>query len=434
MKEKRNINSSINRVYISRIDKVEGTIKAPPSKSVAIRKILIASLIEEESIIKNFGESEDVVAAINIIKKWAKVEKRNRILIIKGSKVIKEDETYFVHNSATLFRMLLALFSLLKGKRIIYGGENLNKRDFSISFREAIKLGAKIKFLKEEEHPPILVEGCDFKDKELEICDPSSSQFVSGILVALSFINQNFLVKIVDSPSFPYIKLTEEILKEFGKKIENKDTNLKIYEGKLNGIESSIEGDFSNSAFFGVLAYLTNGRIKITNLNPCSFQGDKIFFEIIKSPYSEVKYFKNGIEVSGTPFNGFNLDLKDVPDLFLPLALLSLKCSTPSILKNIKRLENKESHRVTEFKNFLKKIGGFYLEEDDKITIFPQKCFPSVHLNPKDDHRLFMTYSIYGAISDGVYIENPSCLNKSYPSFLDDLKKLLKDNIEYLRE
>lgn len=409
--------------------KIEGIYTPPPSKSFAIRNLIVASLAENESLIKNIGYSDDVKSALQVIKKWRNIRiYGNDVLVSKWKNKISEGK-YFVKDSALLARILLALFSFLEGKRVIDGNENLRKRDLSSSIESARKTGAKITEIDKKGKLPVVVEGKIFKKNRIEIKDRISSQFSSGVLISLAFLKKKCEVKIEKEISFPYIKMTEETLKKFGAKISSSRRQFYLEKSILKGTEIEVEKDFSAAAFFGAGALVTEGSVKIFGLNKKSSQGDKKFFEIIKKAGATVNWENNYVEVSGLPKQGIKVDLKNYPDLLPPLSVVALKCPSESIFHGILRLKAKESSRAEEIAETINKIGGKAVISENILKIYPSKNYKGIVLDPKDDHRLAMAYALVATFTKGIKLKNFECVNKSYPSFWIDFSSLINESV-----
>ncbi len=426
MKESNRKNLSISKLKSIPFDvKIEGNYFPPPSKSYAIRSIIIASLSENESLIRNIGSSDDVKSALNIIKKWREIKVcGDDVLLSKWENKILEGK-FYVRGSALIVRIFLALFSFLKGKRVIDGNKNLRNRDFSSSIDSARRIGAKVCELNKKGRLPITIDGRIFKQNKIEIMDESSSQFASGILILLAFLKKKCEVKIAKGVSFPYIKMTEEILKMFGCKILSEGKKFYIEKSKLKGTEIKVEKDFSSASIFCAGALVTGGKLRVFGLERKSSQSDKKFFKIIKKMGATVKWKNNYIEVSGSPAKGIEVDLKDSPDLLPSLSVLALKCSSESIFKGIARLKTKESSRAEEIAKTINKIGGKSVISNDVLKIYPSSNYKGTILDPMDDHRLAMAYALIGTFARGTKLKNPECVNKSYPSFWKDFSKLI---------
>lgn len=426
MKESRRRNSNINKDFlpIPFGAKVEGDYFPPPSKSYAIRSLIVASLSKGKSFLKDVGFSDDVKAAVDVIRKWRDVEVANCGVLIKEGNLEICEGKYFVKGSATLFRILLGLFSFTNGERVIDGDESLKKRDFSCSIEAAKNFAKEI---EKKGKVPLKVSGKTLTKRVIEINDPSSSQFASGVLIAVSFLKKNCAVKVLNRVSFPYLKMTEEVLKLFGAKITSSKNKFVIEKSDLYGKDVEIEKDYSNASFFIAGAAATNGKIRVYGLKKNSKQGDKNFLKILKSIGINVRWNRGFVEVWGFPKKAIEVDLTETPDLLPPLSVVALKCSQKSIFYGVSRLKSKESSRVEVLTEAIRKIGGDAKIEGDVFTIQPSKNYKGALLDPQNDHRIAMAFAMFGLFAKGTKVKNPDCVKKSYPKFWDDFEKIAKN-------
>ena len=396
-----------------------GIIDAQPSKSYAHRLLIAACLSQEDSIIRNVVLSNDILATINCIKTLGKE------IIIEGDYkktiYIKNDNTFNINDydelvfncleSGSTLRFFIPIALLLNKKVKFVGTEKLISR--GIQVYEDICINQGIEIIKEKDS--ITFNGKLLSDN-FQIPGNISSQFITGLLYALPLLPEDSSINIITNlESRNYIDITIDVLKQAGIVIErNNDFSYNIIGSqKYYGLDYSVEGDYSNSAFIDCFNYL-NGLVTINGLNKNSYQGDKQyiqFFEQLNNGYCECN-IKNCIDLG--------------PILFCFAGLKHGGCFT-----GVSRLRIKESDRIGDIKEELEKFNIEVIEEEDKVIIKNDNISkPNSILNGKNDHRIVMALSImlsvYGGKIDGI-----EAVNKSYPSFFDDLKTL---GIEVLYE
>lgn len=396
-----------------------GIIDAQPSKSYAHRLLIAACLSQEDSIIRNVVLSNDILATINCIKTLGK-----KIIIegdYKKTIYIKNDNTFNINDydelvfncleSGSTLRFFIPIALLLNKKVKFVGTEKLISR--GIQVYEDICINQGIEIIKEKNS--ITFNGKLLSDN-FQIQGNISSQFITGLLYALPLLPEDSSINIITNlESRNYIDITIDVLKQAGIVIErNNDYSYNIIGSqKYYGLDYSVEGDYSNSAFIDCFNYL-NGSVTINGLNKNSYQGDKQyiqFFEQLNNGYCECN-IKNCIDLG--------------PILFCFAGLKHGGCFT-----GVSRLRIKESDRIGDIKEELEKFNIEVIEEEDKVIIKNDNISkPNSILNGKNDHRIVMALSImlsvYGGKIDGI-----EAVNKSYPSFFDDLKAL---GIEVLYE
>ena len=390
----------------------KGIVQAQPSKSYAHRLLIASALTNEESTIENVVLSNDILATINCIKALGKD------VIIKGDYIktiiIKNNDNFNIDNkeeiifdcleSGSTLRFFIPIALLLNKKVIFKGTKKLISR--GIQIYEDNCATQNIEIIKEEDKITFIGK---LQADCFNVLGNISSQFISGLLFALPLLDEDSCITITTPlESKNYIDITIDVLRQSGIIIDQKDDNKYYIIGNqqysLNNCV--VEGDYSNASFIDSFNYL-NGEVNIKGLNKESYQGDKVYtshFEKLNQEYCECD-IKNCIDLG--------------PILFAFASLKHGGCFT-----GVSRLRIKESDRISDIKEELQKFNVEVIEEDNKVIINNKNIkAPNEILNGKNDHRIVMALSImlsvYGGMIDGV-----EAVNKSYPSFFDDLKSL----------
>jgi len=407
--------------------KIEGVYSPPHSKSHAIRTLLVASLAKGGSVITSPGSGEDVGYMKAAVGKWRSVRETGDSLVIKESADIAPPPgTYFAGGSAAAMRFLLALFSLLEGERVIDGDGFLRRRPVGAGIGIAEELGAEVEPLGVEGFLPVSVRGKTWRASRIRVADKTSSQFISGMLMAGPLTRGEFTVEIERPVSLPYILMTVETMKRFGVEVEVDGNVLTVPRGDYRGAAVEIEKDYSSASNFLCAAAATGGKLEVMGLPENSIQGDRKVVDVIRSCGVDISW-KNGILVcGGAPSKPLDVDIKDHPDLFPPLAVLAMKCPGVSVFRGTGRLEAKESARGSAIAGAIDCAGGRTFKGDDMITIEPAERYRGALLDPEGDHRLAMAFAVMGLIAGGTSVICPSCVKKSYPAFWPDFFNILK--------
>ena len=412
---------------------LKGTVVPPPSKSYTIRAFIIASLGDKTKII-NSSNSIDCKVAINSCKYLgANIRRvRDNVYLVEGFDRQKKDpRSLNVKESGTTLRFLIPLVSLFSGKTIIRGSGTLRSRPNKYLINALKKLGLEIKGTGPNQSVPITVEGRELKGGQIKIDGTLSSQFISALLITCpNFSNDSFL-RITGNyiASQTYIDMTLLMLKRSGVKIKKiNKRNYRIYGNqKFKGLgEFEIPPDYGLSAFLMAAASLLKSNILIRGLGSDNLiQADKKILYFLKKMGVKFIKFKDGIRIRG-PFQlkGNKFILKDSPDLVPVLGILALFAKGKTRLCGIKHVRIKESNRISDFRQELKKLGVRTCEKKDELIIYP--CFnfkKYAVIDPHNDHRLAMAFCVLG-LKTGIVVKNIECISKSYPNFLKDLKKI----------
>lgn len=418
------------KIYPSR---VSGNVDIPPSKSLAHRAIICASLAKGKSIINNITYSEDIIATIDGMRKLgAIIIENSNTLIITGIDNFEniKNNTIDCNESGSTLRFLIPIFSLTNKEINFIGKNRLLYRPQEI-YSEIFK---NQNLVFKQDTSKITIKG-RLNPNIYEINGNISSQFISGLLFTLPLLNADSTIKI--TPPFEsksYVDLTIDILKKFGIDIEFLDKFTIFIKGnqKYTPFNYNVEGDYSQLAFFAVLGALNN-KISCYGVDPLSLQGDKEIISILKESGVSVINENNGYCFSPTIPNGIKINLENCPDLGPILMVLGMYGKGSFHLYNAKRLRYKESDRIEAMESELKKLGVSITSDEDNIYINGGNNYSSSELlYGQKDHRIVMSLSIAATMCQTpTTICGIEAINKSYPNFFEDLKSLgVKFDIE----
>lgn len=413
---------------------LKGSLEVVSSKSLLHRYIIMASLLDTNVCLKNVDLSEDINCTIEAFKTVGKTiiyDINSRNLYISNKINIRNDYCIYVGESGSTLRFLIPIFIQLFNKIEFYGKESLLKRPLNSYF--PLFDENQIKYHKKENH--LYFEG-EFKSNAFKIAGDISSQFVSGLLF-MSILKEGFkeVTVLKKIESIDYINLTIKVISQFNIIIENikKDNVYRIFD-KINrnykvAYPIVVEPDFSQCAYYFVAGAL-HQNLEVLNIEyNNSLQGDKIILEYLKKAGANVKITENSISVNSGYFIKTSFDLKNCPDLGPILFVFSLFIPGNTLFYNIKRLRYKESNRIEAMLTNFKKIGINWIEKDNYVLI--KKCNlnkiykKNIVFDSFNDHRIAISLAILCSKLKGMFIiKNFEAINKSYPSFINDYKKI----------
>lgn len=409
---------------------LSGSIQAPSSKSLSQRFIAISILAASQSKLIGVSECDDCTAAIGMAAELgAEIELgSNGIMITPTPLGIPQPRTGKLNaGEAGLGLRLFGPISALSGENIEIKSEGtLSQRSQTQMLKGLEDLGLEIS--SNSELPPIKISGC-LNGGNIEIDGGLGSQFISGLLLALPFADQDSTLTVLNLVSRPYLEMTLEVLDSLGivynhTALEGNDVfNIpanQCFEGK----EIEIDGDWSAAATLLTLGALC-GRpaLEVTGIRGGFTQADAVIKGALLFAGYNLLGTEFGISISKNKPRAFNLDLTDSPDLFPTLAALAAFGKKPSKLKGVSRLKNKECNRAKVISEEFVKAGIEVSIEGDEMTIKPAKI-KSCKINPRGDHRIAMAAAILGCAGAPIEILNAQCVAKSYPSFFDDIESL----------
>lgn len=418
---------------IKLVKNLNAVFRAPPSKAHTLRALFIASLAEGKSVLKNALNAEDQKIAMNALNNFgAKIEFNGKDFIVEGTNgnLIAPNEEIFTENSGVTTRFLISIAGLSKGNSIINGNKRMRERPIKDLIDALKKVGVQIE--KDDGFLPVKIIGESFKGGTSEIEGNTSSQYLSGMLIAAPYTKNGLHIKVNGNlKSKPYIDITISCMREFGVGVVNRQYKEFFVRGnsKYKGREYEIEGDYTSASYFFAAAAITQGKVKVTNLNPFSDQGDKFFLECLKKMGCEVKIEKDSIEVIGKPLNSISIDMQNYPDIVPTLGIVMAFANGKSIVTNISHLVLKESNRIETTARELMACGIEAIAKEDSLEIIggtPKGALIETH----NDHRIAMAFSIMGLAVPGIEIDDFEVVNKSYPNFYQELKNAYQGGSE----
>ena len=397
---------------------LSGVISAPCSKSEAHRILICAALSESETKIKGNLLGDDIFATIDVLKALgSKIETSKDGIIVNPIKKNNNVKLYIKESGSTL-RFIIPIIAMLGINAEIDGGDRLRKRPID----DIVKTLSDAGITFSGDSLPISMAGQLFKD-ELSIDISKSSQFLTGLLLAAGMKNCITKINTVGKEvSGDYINITIDIMRRFGVKVEKEGNTYIVQGGYKSPKEIAVLGDWSGACFYAVAGAM--GDVKINNLKLDSQQGDKRIIDVLKAVGAKVKENADGVGISKGELKPFEANIEDWPDAAPALSVLAAFCKGKSLIKGTSRLKIKESNRGEEIVKLLKEYNILAENHDDYIIINGGSPKGTTFKSP-DDHRIAMAAAILSAYSTGKSsVVNAECVNKSYPEFFEDFKRL----------
>ncbi|MDO8786342.1 MAG: 3-phosphoshikimate 1-carboxyvinyltransferase [Syntrophales bacterium] len=409
---------------------LQATVKVPGSKSYTQRALVIAAMAEGESFLQNVLISEDtryLMEALRSLGTEILMSDEELIVTGTGGHIENPHQDIFLGDNGTAMRFLTSLVALGKGEYIITGDSRLCERPVG-PLLEALKgLGVSVNSRGGKGYPPVVIEANGIRGGNVALTDLESSQYVSSLLISAPYAGGDVSIQLQGrTVSLPYVDLTVEVMGYFGVKVERRGTDYYVKCGqRYVGRGYQVEGDVSSASYFFLAAALCGGRVRVLNINPHSQQGDIRFLRIMEDLGCSVLRGDAFVEVLGGKLGGgeYVADMGDMPDMVPTMAVLSAFRPGRTVIKNVAHLRIKESNRITAPANELKKMGIVAGETDDGLIIDGGKPH-GAEIETYNDHRIAMSFAVAGLVVPGVIIKNTTCVNKSFPGFWEELKKL----------
>ena len=404
-------------------------ISIPGSKSYTNRALIMAALTKNQIIIKNALESDDTEAMIDCLNVLGLDIKKqdNGIHVMKDVSSIEKKE-YFLHAriSGTTIRFITALAAIVPGIKHITGHEGLNKRPIGVLVDGLRQLGTDITYDNNEGYPPLTIYSHEFSQHTTRLHGDVSSQYFSALLMIAPTVGGITIEVEGNQISKSYIDMTIEMMKEWGVEVENdKYKQYIVRQGQLYKMkEYIVEGDYSGAGYFFAIAALNKATFTLQNLNPYSAQGDRQFVNILAKMGNKIDYGSNYVRIEGNGIQALNVDMEQCPDQAQTLAVLAAFADGVTTMTGVRSLRVKETERVKAVQNELAKMGiKTESPNDDTLIVYGGNPRPAA-IDTYGDHRMAMSFAVAGSKLEGMKIQNPQVVEKTFPTFWNELEKI----------
>ncbi len=421
---------------------LSATVCVPGSKSLTNRALLIAALANGTTHLTNALFSDDsryFAKALQTLGFGVQLDEANHAMTVTGlgGKIPATKAELFIGNAGTAARFLSAFLTLGNGEYILDGEPRMRERPIGDLVDSLSQLGANIQpvhpspFIPHPSSicPPVKISASGLPGGKTTIAGDISSQFLSALLMVAPYAQNPIEVSLsTDLNSKPYVDMTISIMKDFGVEIERDDyKRFTIHPSFFSPLSSySIESDASAASYFFAAPAICGGTVLVENISRKSVQGDIAFLDVLKQMGCQITEGDNFISVErrSPDLRGVDVDMRDIPDTAQTLAAIAPFASSPTRIRGIASARVKETDRVHATCTELARLGVRVEEHEDGMTIHPVEKMRAASIQTYNDHRMAMAFSLIGLRFDGVIIENPSCVSKTFPNFFEVLEAL----------
>ncbi len=402
---------------------IAGSITAPASKSYAQRAVAAALLAGGETTLTHLDLCNDTRAALDVARRLgASVSHEGTTYTIRGG-LNPVSTKLNIGESGLATRLFTPIASLCHMPITINGEGSILRRPIEMMEEPLQALGVEV--ISNGGYLPISVKG-PMRGGEIHVDGSLSSQFITGLLMALPLSPNDTVLHVENLKSRPYVDMTIDLAARFGVAIEHNNYEQFYIAGgqHYTPCTYNIEGDWSGASCL-LVAGATAGSITIRNLNHISLQADLAIIEALARAGAEIITTNSSVTVHGGPLHAFEFDATDCPDLFPALAALASSCEGTSVLTGTQRLTYKESNRAETIAEVFGRLGiGVDLSEENTMRITGGPVSSAV-VDSHNDHRIAMAAAVAALSSDdSVVIEGADAADKSYPNFWNDLDTL----------
>ncbi len=406
---------------------VKGCVKAPPSKSATIRAVAAALLADGVSIIINPSFCDDAMAALSIAGALGGIFIRGQDrVLINGNKGFRRSPSppVFIdcNESGLCMRMFPPIASVAGHGCVLGATGSLMTRPVGM-VESLADFGVTCKTV--QGYPPVTTDG-RLRGATAHIDGSMSSQFLTGLLMALPLCREDSQVHVHDLASKPYIKMTIAMAQTFGIVIDH-DEDMALFDIRghqhYRATPVTIEGDWSGASFLLVAGAIA-GSVTVYGLDINSCQADRAILSALDAAGAACHTGHGRVTVERKDLKAFEFDATDCPDLVPPLVALAAHCRGKSTIHGTDRLRHKESDRSGALASEFGRMGITVSVEPGRIEIEGSQPV-AARVDSHKDHRIAMACAIaaLGAAGD-VTITSAGCVDKSYRDFFEDLESI----------
>lgn len=388
---------------------IKATIHLPSSKSESNRALVINALTDYKSDIQNISTARDTVTM-------------NRLLQ-------STEQTLDVIDAGTTMRFLTALKSLGTESKILTGHKRMCERPVALLVDALRELGADIKYLNNEGYPPIQVNGIKKQlSNHIKIRGDVSSQYISALLMIAPKLPEGLTIELVgEIGSKPYIMMTLEMMANFGINYDFSANTIFVENQSYKPSTFYVESDWSGASYwYGVAALAHEAELELIGLKKNSLQGDSAIVEIMKQLGVDTEFRQNSVVLNKIDCSKteVTIDFTHCPDIAQTVAVICAAKGIKLILTGVESLKIKETDRILALKKELSPFGVQILNLPDyQYELSTNGSFldnNSAFIHTYKDHRMAMAFAPL-ALLGTLQIEDRDVVDKSYPSFWDDL-------------
>jgi len=424
----------VEQLTLNPINKINGEIFLPGSKSLSNRALLIAALANGVTKITNLLASEDIEHMLNALTtlgvQYTLSNCGTECTVVGNNGFFKTDTPLelYLGNAGTAMRPLCAALAASEGEFVLTGEPRMKERPIGHLVDALAQLNGDIEYLESKNYPPVKINGKALTGDTVSIDGSISSQFLTAILMVTPLLKTNTQINIEgELVSKPYIDITLDIMSRFGIEVQNNNYQSFTVQGNQSYQALDrymVEGDASSASYFLAAGAIKGGEITVHGVGRLSVQGDKHFVDVLEKMGAEVKWNDESITVIGKPLTAVDMDMNHIPDAAMTIATTALFAKGTTSIRNIYNWRVKETDRLTAMATELRKVGAEVIEGEDFITITPPASLKHAEIDTYNDHRVAMCFSLIALSETPVTINDPKCTAKTFPDYFDKLAQV----------
>ena len=412
-------------------------VRVPPSKSITNRALVCAALAEGTSRIHGLAPGDDTAALVECLGRLGceiglgdeDGERVASVVGVDGEVHPTDLGPLTTRLAGTTSRFITAVAALGRHPITIDGEPPLRDRPMAPLHDSLVALGARVEHGERPGHLPVTVTGPLRGADGIVMPGDVSSQYVSALMMIAPYLPGGLRLGLsTELVSRPYVDLTAAVMTAFGAAApEIGARRITVPEGSYVATEFRVEPDASSASYPLAAAAIVGGAVTVRHLGASSAQGDAAFVELLARMGCITVVGDHDTVVMrrrDAPLRGIEVDMSDVSDLVPTLAVVATRAVTPTRITGVGFIRHKESDRLGDLAAELAKCGADVSVEDDGLLIRPTDLLTGARLATHHDHRLAMAFGVLGLAVDGIEIDDPTVVSKSWPSFWEALAEI----------
>src|SRR2546430_10002480 len=255
---------------IPKIEHLNATVTAPPSKSYSVRALLLSAMAEGTTTVTNALDADDTRYALEALRTIGFEiggSLRDGVRIGPRRSISANEVPLFVGNAGTTMRFLTGWLAFMPGRFLLQGEQRMHERPIGALVDVLLSIGAEVEYVEREGYPPLRIRGKKMRGGfDVTISAKTSSQFASSLMLAGGSLPDGITLHIESLASCPYMDVTAEILKAFGGDVLRRNNTVRVRAARLSKDEYRVEGDYSSASYWFAAAGATGGTIQVRAL------------------------------------------------------------------------------------------------------------------------------------------------------------------------
>jgi 3-phosphoshikimate 1-carboxyvinyltransferase len=396
-------------------------VEIPGSKSVTARGLFLAAAAHGTTVLGRPLHSDDTEGfAEGLVELGYRVDRQPGEWTIEGrpSGPGVAEADVFCRDGATTARFLPALAAAGTGTFRFDASDQMRRRPLGPLTDALQELGVDLEFRGEPGHHPLTVRANGIKGGSLTLDAGLSSQFLTALLLVGPLTAEGLRITVTDLVSVPYVEITLEMMRRFGVDVRREGQTFVVPAQPYQGCEYPVEPDASTASYFLAAAAVTGRTVTIPGLGSDALQGDVKFADVLREMGAHVDLTPDSVTVAGPSdgLRGITVNMRDISDTVPTLAAIAPFASGPVRIEDVYNTRIKECDRLDACEENLRAMGIAVETGRDWIEIQPGEPTGTL-VACRRDHRIAMAFSITGLLVDGVTLDDPECVKKTFPGF-----------------